>query len=144
MSEIEHLKLRIAELERERDDLEEIIESRDIHAQRRVRELEAAVDLAIAMQNERVDELDEANARIYELEEAHAALVEMEQQAHRERTDALLRVRELEMAIVRWYEASGDCECREVHFLNLCPTCASEEALADIARAVLQREEEET
>jgi prefoldin subunit 5 len=84
---IDRLEARIAELERERDDLEEIIESRDvrikelgdalaslavreIHAQRRVRELEAAVDLAIAMQNERVDELDEANSRIRELEEA--------------------------------------------------------------------------
>jgi BMFP domain-containing protein YqiC len=92
--------------------------------------------------------LDRLEARIGELE----ARIKTLERWHREASEMFItaddyagelqqRVRELEAAIARWNEARGDCECREVHFLNLCETCASEEALADIARAALQREE---
>ena len=49
---------------------------------------------------------------------------------------ALARIAELETALIRWHTDEGDCECREIHMLNLCRSCSADINLRELAAAV--------
>ena len=46
------------------------------------------------------------------------------------------RIKELEEALIRWHTDEGDCECREIHMLNLCRSCSADLNLRELAAAI--------
>lgn len=55
--------------------------------------------------------------------------------AHEALDRLVARITELEEALIRWHRDEGDCECREIHMLNLCRSCSADLNLRELAAA---------